>query len=132
MNSPSTKVYTVSTVLFHKYRGENVAVTNYMSHFSMFVPTKATVKLDNGNMVHSQGIGIILYSFPNHLIIYPAGPVYYYPGNPPNTISLGALRLDVDYNFFTYESIEHYDFVDPQCSCWRTTHENQKIGLSSN
>ena len=35
--SPTPKnIYTVSTVLFHKYGGENVVVTNCMSHFSMF------------------------------------------------------------------------------------------------
>ena len=47
--APPSKFYTVCTVLFHKYRGANVAVTNCMSHFSMFVPTKATLKLANGN-----------------------------------------------------------------------------------
>ena len=53
-----SKFYTISTVLFHKYGGENVAFTNFMSNFSTFVPTKATVKLANGNMGNSQGIGI--------------------------------------------------------------------------
>ena len=63
--APPSKFYTVSTVFFHKYGGVNVAVTNFMSHFSMFVTTKATVKLANGNTVHVQGIGIILCHFPN-------------------------------------------------------------------
>ena len=63
--APPSKFYTVSTVLFHKYGGANVAITNYMSHFSMFVSTKATVKLANGNTGHDQGIGIILCCFPN-------------------------------------------------------------------
>ena len=57
--APPSKFYTVSTVLFHKYVGTNVAVTNFMSHFSMFVPTKATAKLENGNMGYAQVIGII-------------------------------------------------------------------------
>ena len=35
----------VSTVFIPKYRGEIFSVTNCMSHFSMFVPTKANVKL---------------------------------------------------------------------------------------
>ena len=61
--APLSKFYTVSTVLFHKYGGENVAVTNCMSQFSMFVPTKATMKLANGNTVHPQGIGIIYVDF---------------------------------------------------------------------
>ena len=58
--APPSKFYTVSTMLFHKYRGANVAVTNCMSNFSMFVPTKFTVKLANGNNGHAQVIGIIL------------------------------------------------------------------------
>ena len=73
--APPSKFYTVSTVLFHKYGGENVAVTNWMSHFPMFVPTKATMKLANGNTGHAQGIGIILCWFPNCFIICPVGPV---------------------------------------------------------
>ena len=91
--APPTKFYTVSTVLFHKDGGANVAVTNCMSHFSMFVPTKATVKLANGNTGNAQGIGIILFRFPNCSIIYPVGPVYYFPGHPYNTISSGALKF---------------------------------------
>ena len=80
------KIYKVSTVLFHKYQEANVAVTNGMPHFYMFVPTKANVKYDNGNKGHGQGIGIILYSFTNCTIIYPMGTVYYCPGHPSNTI----------------------------------------------
>ena len=74
--APPSKLYTVSTVLFHKYGGANFAVTNYMSQFSTFVPTKATVKLAYGNTGNDQGVGIILCQFPNCLIIYPVGPVY--------------------------------------------------------
>ena len=60
---PTSKFYTGFTVLFHRNGGENVVVTNFLSHFSMFVPTKATVKLDNGKTGHAQGIGIILCHF---------------------------------------------------------------------
>ena len=49
--SPS-KFYTVYTVLFHKDEGANVAFTNCMSHFSMFFPTKATVKLSKYRIVY--------------------------------------------------------------------------------
>ena len=65
MVAPPTNVYIVSTLLFHKDGGANVAVTNFMSHFSMFVPTKATVKFADGNTGHDQAIGIILCRFPN-------------------------------------------------------------------
>ena len=77
MVAPPSEFYKVSTVLFHKEGGVNVAFTNCMSHFSMFVPTKVNVKLANGKMGHSQGIGIILCRFPNCLIMYTVGPVYY-------------------------------------------------------
>ena len=70
-----SKFYTVSTMLFHKYGGENIGVTNCMSHFSMFVPTRANLKLANGNTGHAQVIGIILCPFPNFPIIYPVGLV---------------------------------------------------------
>ena len=79
--SPYSNLYTEFNVLFHKYGGMNVAVKNSMSHFSMFVPTNATVKFANVNMVHSQGIGIILCHFTNCPIIYPVVPVYYCLGH---------------------------------------------------
>ena len=63
--APTSIFFTVSTLLFHKDGGANDAVTNFMSHFSMFVPTKATIKLANGNTVNAQGIGIILCCSPN-------------------------------------------------------------------
>ena len=62
--APSSKFYTVSTVLFHKDGEANVAVTDNMSHFSMFFPTKDTVKFANENTGHAQRIGIILCRFP--------------------------------------------------------------------
>ena len=57
---PPSNFYTVSTVFFNKDAGSNVAAKNIMSHFYMFVPTKDTVKLANGNTGHAQGIGIFL------------------------------------------------------------------------
>ena len=93
MVAPPSKFYTVSNVLFHKYGGANDAVTNCMSHFYMFVSTKATVKLANGNTVHSQVIGVYLCHFPKCLIIYPVGPIYYCTGHPSNTISSGDLKF---------------------------------------
>ena len=89
---PSLEFYTVSTLLFHKYGGENICVKNCMSHFSIFVPTNYNVKLSNGNMVYAQEIGIVLCRFPNCLIMYSVIPVYYCPGHPSNTISLGDLK----------------------------------------
>ena len=48
-------------------------------------------------MGHVQGIGIILCQFPNYLIIYPVGPVYYCPGHPSNTISSGSLKFYIGF-----------------------------------
>ena len=77
-----------------------------MSHFSVFAPTKVTVKLANGNMVHAQVIGIILCYFSNCPIIYPVGIVYYCPGHPSNTISLGDLKFYVFFLKVTPEPLE--------------------------
>ena len=82
MVAPSSKFYTVSTVLFQKNGGANVAVTNCVPHFSMFSPTKFNVKLYNGNTVHAQEIGVVLCRFPNCAIVYSVIPVYYFPGCP--------------------------------------------------
>ena len=92
MLSPSLKFYTVSTVLFRKYLGENFAVTNFMSRFYMFDPTRATVELANVNTGHALGIGIISCFFPNLTMIYPAGTIFF-SGHPYNTNSLGALKF---------------------------------------
>ena len=97
MVAPPSKLYTVFTVLFHKYAGANVTVTNCMSHFSMFVPNKATVNVDNLNTGYSQLIGIILCRFNSCSIIYLVVPVYYCPGHPSNTISSDALKYYVGF-----------------------------------
>ena len=89
----SSKFYTDFTVLFHKYGGANVSITNFMSHFSMLVLTKANVKLANGNTGHEQVIGIISCCFTNCYVIYPVVPVYYFSFHPSKTISLGALKF---------------------------------------
>ena len=91
--------------------GENVAVTNCMSHFYMFVQTKSDVKLANANMGHAQVISIVLCNFTNCTIIYPVVTVYYCPGNPSNTISSGDLKFYLGFKKVTYEHLEHCDFV---------------------
>ena len=111
MFAPPSKIYTVSTVMFHKDIGANFAVTNFMSHVYMFVLTKATMKLDNENTRHTQGIGIIPCRFPNCLIIYHVGPVYYCPVQPYNNISSGALKFYIGSKKFTSEPLEHCDFL---------------------
>ena len=107
-------------MLFHKDGGANAAVTNCMSYFSMFVLTKATLKLAIGNTGHAQGFGVILCHFTNCLIIYPVIPVYYFPGHPSNTISSVAVKFYIGFKTFTSEPLEHFDFVDPQGSSWRS------------
>ena len=63
--APSSKVYTVSTVLFYKYKQANSGVKKFMSHVSMLFPTKVSVKLANDNMGNAQVLEIILCCFPN-------------------------------------------------------------------
>ena len=94
---PPSRLYTVSTVEFHKYGGANFSVTDCMSHFSIFVPTKATVKLANGNTGHTQVVWVILCRFTNCSIICPVGTVYYCLGHPSNIISSGALKFYVGF-----------------------------------
>ena len=125
MVAPPSKLYTVSTVLFYKNGGENVAVKICMSHFSMFVPTKATVKLGNGNTGHAQWIGIILCLSPNCSIIYPVRPVYYCPGHPSNTISSGALKLYIGFKKVTYKTLKHCDFVERLVCSWISPYQTQ-------
>ena len=75
-----------------------------MSHF---VLTNATVKFANGNTGHSHVIGIVLCRCLKCPIIYPVGPIYYCPGHPSNTISLGALKFYVGLQKVAYENLEH-------------------------
>ena len=124
--SPPSNFYIVSDVLFHKDKGANVSVTNCMSKFYMFVPTKDTVKLANGNTGHAQGIWIILCHFTNCPIIYTVGPVYYCPGQPSNTISPGDHKFYSGFKNVTSEPLEHCDFVGPQGHYWISPYQTQK------
>ena len=104
--------------MFHKYGGANAVVTNCISYFSMLVPTKATLKISNVNMVHAQLIEIVLCSFPNCNIIYPVGPDYYCPGHPSNTIASVAHKFYVDFQNVTYKPLEHCILVGPLDRYW--------------
>ena len=93
-----------------------------MSHFSMCVPTKSTVKFSNGNTVHDQLMETILCYIYNCPITYPVGPVYYFLCHHYNNISLDALNFYVDFKKVTSEPLEHCDFVDPQNCSWISPH----------
>ena len=86
----------------------------------MYFTTNITVKLANENTGHAQEIGIILCNCTNCSIIYTVVPVYYFPGHPSNTISLSALKCYVGFKKVTYETLEHYDFVNTEGSSWRS------------
>ena len=92
----------------------------------MFVSTKSDVKLANGNMGHAQVIGIILFYFTNCPIMYPVVLVYYYPGHPSNTISLGELKFYIGFQNITYKHVENCDFVYPQGSSWISPYQTSK------
>ena len=104
-----SKLYTVSTMLFHKDWGEHFSVTNFMSHFSMFVPTNDNVKFANRNTRHAQWIGF-LFPFPNCIIIYTVVPVYHCPYHPSKTISLGDLNCYIGFKMVASETFEHCGF----------------------
>ena len=76
-----------------------------MSQLYIFVTTKATVKLANKNMGHDQEIGMILSSFTNCYIIYPAGTVYYCQGHPSNTTSSCDIKFYVGFQKVASETI---------------------------
>ena len=97
-----------------------------MSHFSMFVPIKANFKLANGKTGHAQGFRIILCCFNNCSNINPVVPVYYFPGQPSNTISPGALKFYAGFQKVTYEPLEHFEFFDPQHLSWRSPYKTKK------
>ena len=69
-------------MFFHKYGGANIAVTNFLLHFSLFLATKENMKEDNGKTGHAQIIWIILCHFLNCPITCPVGQVYYCTDNP--------------------------------------------------
>ena len=97
-----------------------------MSHFYMFVPTKAHVKLANENTGHAQGIGIILYHFPNWPIIYPVVPVNYCTVHRYNTISLVPLKCYVSFHKFASEPLGNCDYVDSQARSWISPYQTRK------
>ena len=124
----SSNFYTLSTVLFHKYGGANVGVTNCMSHFSIFVPTKANFKLSNGNTVHAQVIGVISCHFLNYPVINPVVLVYYYyPGYRSNTISFVAKTFYVGLLKVASEPILYCGCVDTQGRTLRSPYHTWKI-----
>ena len=118
MVAPPLKNYKVSIVLFHKDGVANASAKTIISHFSMFVTTNNTIKLDNGITGNAQVSGIILCLFTNCYIIYPVGTVYYFPGHPYNTISSVALKFYVGFQKVTSEPLEHCDFFYPQGLSW--------------
>ena len=118
--------YTVPTVFFHKYRGSNNRVTNFIPHFYLFIPTHANLKLANGKIGNDQGIGVVLYHFKNCPVIYPLGPVYYCPYCPSNSISSGNLKCSDSFQKVASEPLKHCDFVYPQGCYWLSPTRTQK------
>ena len=115
-------------MFFCQDRRSNVAFKNWISWFSMFVPTKDTMKIANGNIVQSKGIGMIYWHFTNCSIIYPVGPVYYCPRHSPNTISPVALNVYVGSQKVASEPLEYCDFFDLHGCSW-VSHEHTHNNL---
>ena len=130
--TPSSKFYKVYTVLFYKYVGANISVANCMLHFSMFSPTKANVKLSNGNMGHDQWVGIILCCFCNCPITFMVRTVYYCAGHTSKNISSGDLKFYVGFQKVTYEPLENCDlFLLSRLSLEITVPDLKQFKLSS-
>ena len=91
-------------MLFHKYIGSKVGVKNSCHDFQ-YSSKPSPMLLDNGNTGHAQLIRIILCCFIDFPIVYPAVTVYYWPGHPSNTISLGSLKCYVGFKNVTSESL---------------------------
>ena len=53
------------------------------------------------------------------------GTVYYFPGRPSDTISLGALKFYVGFQKVTYKPLEYCDVYDPQSQSCRSPYQNQ-------
>ena len=90
-------------MLFRKYGGDNLAVINFMSHFSMFILTKDTLKLANRNKGHAQGIRIVICHITNCPIIYPVGWIslllYRLPFQHHSLCRTSTLLTEGDYGF---------------------------------
>ena len=121
MVAPTSKFYTFSNGLFHKYGGANVGVTNCMSHFFYFCPNQWLTK----HTGHAQGIGIILCQFANCSIIYPVGTIYYCPCHPYNTISSGLLKFYSGFKKVKSKTLGYCKFVDPKGCSWRSLYQTQ-------
>ena len=116
--SPSSKLYKVYTMFFHRNRGAKFGITNCRSQFSKLVQTNSNVKLTNGIMGHAQVTEIILCSFNNCSIIYPVVPVYYFIGDPSNNISLCTLKWYVGFQKDTPEPLEFSYPVISRSATW--------------
>ena len=58
-------------------------------------------------------------------IMYPVGPVCYFPGHPSNTILSGVLKFYIGFQKVTYEPLENCDFFDPQSHTWRSSYQTK-------
>ena len=123
--SPILQILYSLYYVFHKYGGVNVAVTNFMSHFYRFAPTKAILKLSKGNTGHAQLVGVISCRSTNCLVIYPMGPVYYCPGHPSNMTLSGYLKFYGGFQKVTSEPFENCDFFDRQGHSWISRYQTQ-------
>ena len=111
--------YTFYTVLFHKDGGANVAVTNCMSYFPIFVQTNATVKLANVNtlpLVSLSASLIYTFNIPFHVFL-SFRPYVVLPGvaQPNDTIKIKK----ESYTPSTSQPPIHSNPSLPSSSSWR-------------
>ena len=114
----SSKFYTVSTVLFHKYVGANVAVKNCMSHFLHLSQPRSPWNwlMETRYMPKELVIFFVafltvpLYIQWNHFIIFHV--------NLPTPSHQVPSNFMLDFKKVTSEPLEHCNFIDPQGRSW--------------
>ena len=95
---------------------DNYQVSSNLSNLFFFSPCTLCMQ----NQVKQLPLSNTLKS-----IIYPVGPVYYFPGHLSNTISSGDLKFYVGFKKVKSEHLENCDFVDPQYHSWRSPYQTQ-------
>ena len=124
--TPSSTFYTVYVMLFHKYRGANFSVKNCMPHFSMFVPTKATVKflMETQDMPKEMRLFyVILLTVSLYIWWYQFIIVQVTLPTPSHQVPSNFMRV---FKRLHLNLLNIVNFVDPQGRSWRSPYQTQK------
>jgi len=98
---PSSQFTRICTSKEHNNGGANCFISNYLRHFTSFLPKPLQVKQLNGCMATALRYGLKLIQCPTTNTIIPLWPTYYMPSNPQCTFSLTALAHYLHYKTTT-------------------------------